>query len=287
MKSRLDQLIMAALEEDIGNADITSEAIEPLREMSKARVIAKMPGVVCGLDVAARIFQIRDDEIQVNICCEEGQIVKNGDILLEVAGPARSILGAERVALNILGRMCGIASMTRKFVDKAGPNGPRILDTRKIMPLWRDLAKRAVRAGGGYNHRNGLYDMVLLKENHLIAAGGITRAVQEVRLRYGSKFVVEVETTDLDEVKEALEAGVDKIMLDNMPLEEMRKAVKYVNKSVPLEASGNVTLDRIPELTEIGVDEVSVGALTHSSPDLDISLLFVRDEVVMQRAAAG
>ena len=276
MESRLDQLIMAALEEDIGNADITSEAIEPLRNQSKARVVSKMPGVVCGLDITARVFQIRDEGIQVKICCEEGKNVKEDDVLLELTGPARSILGAERVALNILGRMCGIATMTRKFVDKAGPNGPRILDTRKIMPLWRDLAKRAVRAGGGYNHRNGLYDMVLLKENHLIAAGGITRAVHEVRLRYGSKFVVEVETTSLDEVKEALEAGVDKIMLDNMPLEEMRQAVEYVNKSVPLEASGNVTLDRIPDLVAIGVDEVSVGALTHSSPDLDISLLFIR-----------
>ena len=167
--------------------------------------------------------------------------------------------------------------MTRKFVDAAGPGGPRILDTRKIMPLWRDMAKRAVRAGGGYNHRNGLYDMVLLKENHLIAAGGITRAVEEVRQRYGHRYIVETETTCLAEVEEALEAGVDKIMLDNMSLEEMREAVKRVQGRVILEASGNVSIERMPALAKLGVDEISIGALTHSSPDLDISLLFLRE----------
>ncbi len=277
MVYNLDGLLKAALREDVGSGDVTSAAIEPLQSASRARVIAKAPGVVCGTDVAARVFQLCDERIETSQYCRDGDFVDVGSVLLHLSGPARSVLSAERVALNILGRLCGIATMTRKFVDAAGPDGPRILDTRKIMPLWRDLAKRAVRTGGGYNHRNGLYDMVLLKENHLIAAGGITRAVEEVRQRYGRRYIVETETTCLAEVEEALEAGVDKIMLDNMSLDEMREAVKRVQGRVILEASGNVSIERMPALAKLGVDEISIGALTHSSPDLDISLLFLRE----------
>ena len=277
MVFNLDGLLKAALREDVGAGDVTSEAIKPLGSTSRAQIVAKAPGAVCGTDVASRVFILADERIEAKIRNVDGDYVDTASVLVDLEGPARSLLSAERTALNIMGRLCGIATMTRKFVDAAGPNGPRILDTRKIMPLWRDLAKRAVRAGGGYNHRNGLYDMVLLKENHLIAAGGITTAVQEVRARYGHRYIVEVETTCLDEVKEALAANVDKIMLDNMTLEEMREAVRLVDGRVTLEASGNVTLERMPALSALGVNEISVGSLTHSSPDLDISLLFLRD----------
>jgi len=268
-------LIERALEEDIGTGDVTTDWIIPADQWSSAVILAKAPGVVAGLDIAAHIFHLLDDRIVFTPQIADGDAVNPKDLIARIEGPARGILGGERVALNFLQRLSGIATLTRAFVQAVAGTRAIILDTRKTTPGLRSLAKYAVRMGGGTNHRIGLYDMVLIKENHIQAAGSITEAVRRVRRHNGAGLPIEVEVRNLEELREALALEVDRIMLDNMSCEAMRQAVALVNGRVPLEASGNVTLATVREIAETGVDYISSGALTHSAKALDLSLLFV------------
>lgn len=258
--------------EDTGIEDVTTNAIVPEDHMSKARIIAKADGIIAGHMFASQVFKILDNGISYDELKKDGERIKNGDILAVVEGKTRAILTGERVALNILQRLSGIATLTGHFVEALGDTGAKILDTRKTTPGLREMEKYAVRVGGGHNHRENLTVMALIKENHISAAGSIKEAVTKVRER--TKVPVEVEVKNMDELKEAIKLDVDRIMLDNWDLESTRGAVSFVNKKVPLEASGNMTIDRIREVARTGVDFISVGALTHSFQALDISLLF-------------
>ena len=271
-KHIIHRLIQSALEEDIGTGDITTTAALTGAEVGRAKAFAKANIVVAGIDVFREVFLFLDESIQFSGNCEDGRVVKKGGILAEVSGNLGSILTAERVALNIFQRMCGIATLTRQYVDEIKGTPAKILDTRKTMPGLRCLDKYAVRIGGGTNHRSGLYDGVLIKDNHIVAAGGISKALARVRGHIPHTLKIEVEVKNLQEVEEALIAGADIIMLDNMTNEDMRKAVAIVNGKVPLEASGNVTLANVKKIAETGVDFISVGALTHSVSASDISL---------------
>ncbi len=269
-------LIQAALDEDVGPGDFTTLWTVPEGRRAEARIVAKAHGVVAGSEVAAESFRRVDPTLEIEIAAPDGTPVKPGDLAMRVAGPARSILTAERTALNFLQRLSGVATVTRRYVKAVEGTGARVIDTRKTTPGMRTLEKRAVVAGGGTNHRHGLHDMVMIKDNHIAAAGGITAAVAAVRARNERGLRVEVETTSLDEVREALAAGVDRIMFDNMPPALMRDAVDLVGAHrgprPETEASGGITLDSIRAAAETGVDFVSVGALTHSAPALDLSL---------------
>jgi nicotinate-nucleotide pyrophosphorylase (carboxylating) len=271
-KHILRRLIQSALEEDIGTGDITTTAALTGAEVGRAKAFAKSNIVVAGIDVFRAVFLFLDESIQFSCNCEDGRVVKKGGILAEVSGNLGSILTAERVALNFFQRMCGIATLTRQYVDEIKGTPAKILDTRKTMPGLRCLDKYAVRIGGGTNHRSGLYDGVLIKDNHIAAAGGISKALARVRGHIPHTLKIEVEVKNLQEVEEALIAGADIIMLDNMTNEDMRKAVAFVKGKVPLEASGNVTLANVKQIAETGVDFISVGALTHSVQASDISL---------------
>ena len=271
-KHIIHRLIQSALEEDIGTGDITTTAALTGAEVGRAKAFAKANIVVAGIDVFREVFLFLDESVQFSGNCEDGRVVKKGGILAEVSGNLGSILTAERVALNIFQRMCGIATLTRQYVDEIKGTPAKILDTRKTMPGLRCLDKYAVRIGGGTNHRSGLYDGVLIKDNHIVAAGGISKALARVRGHIPHTLKIEVEVKNLQEVDEALIAGADIIMLDNMTNEDMRKAVAIVNGKVPLEASGNVTLANVKKIAETGVDFISVGALTHSVSASDISL---------------
>ena len=269
-------LIEAALAEDVGDGDRTSLWTVPADREVTARVVAKAKGVIAGVEVARQVFAAVDGALRVSAAVADGDAVRPGSEVLRVEGSARSVLTAERVALNFLQHLSGVASLTRLYVDQVAGTGARILDTRKTTPGMRLLEKAAVRAGGGTNHRVGLFDMVLIKENHIAAAGGIPAAVAAVRRSNSEGLRVEVETTSLSEVEEALGLGVDVILLDNMPLPLLREAVDLVRRArsrVQTEASGGVTLASVRGIAESGVDFVSVGALTHSAPALDLSLL--------------
>ncbi len=264
--------IRRALAEDLGErGDVTSDSILPAAAALEARLLAKQEGVIAGLDVAAAVFAQVDAAIRFTPRVDEGQRVRAGDLLAEVRGPARSLLAAERTALNFLGRMSGIASLTRRFVDAVAGTGAVILDTRKTAPGLRRVDKLAVQRGGGRNHRLGLYDMILIKDNHIDAAGSLAAAVQAARAAHPD-LPLEVETRTLAEVEAALALGVKRILLDNMTLDEMRQAVRLTAGRARLEASGNVTLERVRAIAETGVDYISVGALTHSAPVFDLSL---------------
>ena len=271
-----DRLIEAALAEDIGAGDWTTLWTVGENVRATAAVVAKGDGVIAGIDVARAVFAAVDSRLDVVALASEGERVAPGAQVLRIEGTARSILSAERVALNFLQHLSGVATLTRSYVDLVAGTGARILDTRKTMPGLRSLEKAAVRAGGGTNHRVGLFDMVLVKENHIAAAGGITAAVQAVRRQNAAGLRVEVETTTLAQVDEALAAEVDVILLDNMALPMLREAVARVRGSprpVQTEASGGVNLDTVRPIAECGVDLISVGALTHSASALDLSLL--------------
>lgn len=270
-----DAAIEAALREDMPEGDITSESIVPAGAASEAVFLAKEDGVLAGLTVARRVFEIVDTRIEFRGECPDGTAFRKGDVLARIKGPTVSLLKAERTALNFLQRLSGIATATRRFVDAVAGTKARILDTRKTTPGLRLLEKYAVRMGGGTNHRLSLSDMVLIKDNHLRYVGSITEAVRRARARVPSGVKVEVEVTTVDEAREALAAAADIIMLDNMPIEGMKAAVALDAGRVPLEVSGNVTLERVREIAATGVDFISVGALTHSSPALDISLEFL------------
>ena len=268
------QIIRRALDEDIGPGDVTSQWTLPAELELEGKLLAKADGVVAGLAVAAAVFHLVDERVRFISLCQDGQRVRAGDVLAVVQGPARAVLGAERTALNFLQRMSGIATATRRYVDAVAGTRAVILDTRKTAPGLRVLDKWAVRLGGGQNHRFGLFDMVLIKDNHIAAAGGITQAVARVRAHNQAGLPVEVEVKSLAELEEALaiQPPLDRIMLDNMDLETMRRAVEMTAGRVPLEASGGVSLERVRAIAETGVDYISVGALTHSVTALDISL---------------
>jgi len=276
---RIDHLIDLALGEDLPAGDITTEAIIPADLMTDAVLLAKQDGVLAGIDVAGRVFARVDSRVELVKIKEDGQEFKPGDTLAEIKGPAASVLKAERTALNFLQRLCGVATLTREFVRAVEGTGARILDTRKTTPGWRILEKYAVRLGGGQNHRLNLSEMVLIKDNHIRAAGGIAPALKKARAyleQKGLKEVkIEVETTSLEEVREALENGADWIMLDNMDHAQIKAAVELVGRKVPLEVSGKVRLENVRSLALTGVDYISVGALTHSFRSADISLEFL------------
>jgi len=266
------KLIQSALEEDIGTGDITTTAVLIGDETGKATAFAKADLVAAGIDVFRETFLVLDSRIQFIGCCEDGQVVQKGGSLAEISGNLGSILTAERVALNFLQRMCGIATLTRKYVDAIQGTRAKILDTRKTAPGLRCLDKYAVKIGGGMNHRFGLYDGLLIKDNHIAAAGGISKALTRARGRFPHTLKVEVEVKNLSELEEAFASGADTIMLDNMTVGDMKKAVDIINRRVPLEASGNVSLANVRQIAETGVDFISVGALTHSVLASDISL---------------
>lgn len=266
------EIITRALAEDIGSGDITSDWTIPPDLHLKGDLVAKQVGVIAGLEVAALAFAAVDPGVQFTPLASDGDRVTRGTVVARVVGPARSILTAERTALNFLQRMSGIATDTRRFVDAVAGTRAVILDTRKTCPGLRLLDKWAVRLGGGQNHRTGLYDMVLIKDNHIAAAGGITQAVRKARERVPRGILIEVEVKSLAELDEALALGVDRIMLDNMSLDDIREAVRRTQGRVKLEVSGGVTLSTVTKIAATGVDYISVGALTHSPQALDISL---------------
>jgi nicotinate-nucleotide pyrophosphorylase (carboxylating) len=270
--SEVELIIENALQEDIGTGDITTEALFPENTKCKAIIIAKEDGVVAGLPVAERVFRKLDKNILWNEKKRESEPVKPKDILAEIEGSTRAILTGERVALNFLQRLSGIATLTSKFVKAVQGLPVKILDTRKTAPGLRILDKYAVSIGGGYNHRFGLYDGILIKDNHIKLAGGITHAVKLLRQEVKSESKIEVETSTLVEVKEAIETGVDIIMLDNMPTEIMLETVKLINGKALTEASGGINLQNVRKVAETGVDFISIGALTHSPRALDIGL---------------
>jgi nicotinate-nucleotide pyrophosphorylase (carboxylating) len=272
--TQLVAIVQRALDEDIGDGDVTTLCTVPSDAVAEGSFYAKQAGVAAGLEVARLAFSLVDERARFFPRITDGDRVAQGDVIATVAGPARALLSAERVALNFLQRMSGIATMTRQFVDAVHGTSAVILDTRKTVPGLRLLDKWAVRLGGGQNHRTGLYDMVLIKENHIAAVGSISEAVARVRQKDERARDIEVEVTNLDELEEALGQNVDRIMLDNMSLAEMREAVHLTAGRVPLEASGNVSLDNVADVAATGVDFISIGMLTHSVKALDISLLF-------------
>jgi nicotinate-nucleotide pyrophosphorylase (carboxylating) len=279
MKS-LDRVVKTALEEDLGSGDITSRLTLGPRSDSEGIILARQDGVLAGLPVVERVFLHLDPKVVVTAMIAEGDEFRSGQIVAELAGPTAAILAGERVALNLLQRLCGVATLTARFVKAVAGTGATVLDTRKTTPGLRELEKYAVRMGGGINHRMGLWDGILIKENHIHAAGGLTEAVARVRsgLRQdGSRYLVVVEAADERQVREAIDAGVDRILLDNMETDRIRRMVELVRSRtdppVQLEASGGINLKNVREIAETGVDFVSIGALTHSVPAVDISLL--------------
>lgn len=260
------------LAEDIGAEDVTTNAVVPEDQRSKARIVTKACGIIAGHLFASQVFNTLDGGLHYKELKKDGERVQNGDILAIIEGKTRAILTGERLALNIFQRLSGIATLTGRFVEAVRHTDTKILDTRKTTPGLREMEKYAVRMGGGYNHRENLTVMALIKENHILAAGSIKEAVTKVRER--TKVPVEVEVTNMDELKETIKLDVDRIMLDNWDLESTRNAVLFINKKVPLEASGNMTIERVREVAQTGVDFISVGALTHSPQALDMSLLF-------------
>jgi nicotinate-nucleotide pyrophosphorylase (carboxylating) len=269
----LDRIIENALLEDIHTGDITTLAVVPGCRKIQARILAKEPMVLCGVSIAARVFHFLDHGIDFKSNKTDGSLLATGDIIADIKGNASPLLQGERVALNLLQRMCGIATSTSQFVEAVKGTNAQVVDTRKTTPGLRQLEKYAVRTGGGRNHRTGLYDGVLIKENHIAAAGGISLAVQRAREYIPHTMKIEIETETLLQVREAIDAGADIIMLDNMDTKTMRTAVNLIAGRALVEASGGVNLDTIREIAETGVDLISVGALTHSARAMDISML--------------
>ncbi|MFV0553168.1 MAG: carboxylating nicotinate-nucleotide diphosphorylase [Mangrovibacterium sp.] len=264
-------LLDLALEEDVASGDITTDNLIAQSEVREAFWRAKEDGVVAGLQLAEMAFLRLDSNLQWMPLVQDGDAVKKGDVVVRFSASYRAILSAERIALNFVQRLSGIATETRKYVDTIAHTSTQILDTRKTLPAYRLLDKYAVKMGGGTNHRIGLYDMVMIKDNHIDIAGGITQAVQEIRAKVSSEIKIEVETTNIEQVEEAVQAGADIIMLDNMSNADMAEAVKCIAARAKTEASGNMNLERLAEVAATGVDFISVGALTHSVRALDIS----------------
>jgi nicotinate-nucleotide pyrophosphorylase (carboxylating) len=273
--TEIDRIIETGLREDIAGGDITTDLLFDPDEQGRGLFRAKQDGVIAGLPVAVRVFAKLDLAARFSSLVHDGDAVKAGQPIAEVSGAIRTILTGERLALNLLQRMSGIASLTRKYVDAVAGLPVKILDTRKTAPGLRLLDKYAVRCGGATNHRINLNELAMVKDNHLKAAGGIGPAVAKLRAGATSPIRIEVETANLDQVREALAAGADIIMLDNMDLATMREAVALIAKRVPVEASGSIALDQVRAVAETGVDLISIGRLTHSAPALDISMKLV------------
>jgi len=267
--------VRRALEEDIGSGDVTTNSIVPPEATMRGQIIAKQAGIVAGLDVAQAACQLLDERVTFTAHVAEGARVENRQVLATVSGPARALLTAERTALNFLGRMSGIATLTRRFVDAVAGTRAVILDTRKTAPGLRAVDKLAVLRGGGQNHRIGLYDMILVKDNHIDFAGSLAEAVRRIHAA-GLELEVEVEARTLADVQAALDLGVRRIMLDNMTPDMVRQAVQLSAGRAKLEASGNVTLENVRQIAETGVDYISIGALTHSAPVFDVSLVWMK-----------
>lgn len=274
----MDRLIKEALEEDIGNEDVTTNAVMPEYKRGRVKLICKQDGVICGLNVFERAFKLLDEHTIIEIFVKDGDTVKKGQRIAMVSGDIRVLLSGERVALNFLQRMSGIATYTRSVVNLLDGCKTKLLDTRKTTPNMRVFEKYAVRCGGGNNHRYNLSDGVLLKDNHIGAAGGVKKAVEMARAYAPFVRKIEVEVENLDMCREALDAGADIIMLDNMSVEDMKKAVEMIGGRAVTECSGNITLENVTRIKETGVDFVSSGALTHSAPILDLSLKELRPE---------
>ena len=272
MKLNADKLILSALQEDITSEDITTNSVMRGYQLGEVDLICKEDGIIAGLDVFKRVFELLDEKTEVTFTCKDGSAVKSGEKLGVVRGDIRVLLSGERTALNYLQRMSGIATYTRKIADLLEGTNTRLLDTRKTTPNMRIFEKYAVKVGGGYNHRYNLSDGILLKDNHIGAAGGVKEAVMMAKEYAPFVRKIEVEVENLDMLKEALEAGADIIMLDNMSIEDMKEAVRLAAGRAETECSGNVTKENVAKLTDIGVDYISSGALTHSSPILDLSL---------------
>ena len=271
----LDRVVITAFEEDLGTAgDITSSATVSANAMATAAVVARRRGVIAGLNVAARAFMLIDPSLEIDVLAADGDQVEQGCPLLQVSGNARSILTGERTALNFLGHLSGVATETRKLVDAISHSKARICCTRKTTPGLRALEKYAVRCGGGFNHRFGLGDGLLIKDNHIVAADGIAAAVRNAKSKIGHMIKVEVEVDRLDQIEAALESGADVIMLDNMDPKTMVEAVALINDRAVVEASGSITIDTAAAVAEAGVDVISVGWITHSAPCLDVGLDF-------------
>lgn len=272
MKINVDDYIINTLKEDITSEDVSTNAVMPEDKQGKADLICKQDGIVCGIDVFERTFKILDDTSRFEANFKDGDFVKKGDLIGVIYGDVKAILSGERTALNYLQRMSGIATMTRDYVNELKGYKTVLLDTRKTTPNMRPFEKHAVKVGGATNHRYNLSDGVLLKDNHIGAAGSVTKAIEMARAYAPFVRKIEIETETLDQVKEALDAGADIIMLDNMDNGTMRKAVEMIGDKAQTECSGNVTKERLKEIAEIGVDFVSCGALTHSAMIMDVSL---------------
>ena len=272
MALNADELILSALREDITSEDITTNSVMREYQLGEVELICKQDGVIAGLDVFKRTFELLDSKTEVTFTKKDGDTVKNGDKIGVVRGDIRVLLSGERTALNYLQRMSGIATYTRSIADLLKSSKTKLLDTRKTTPNMRVFEKYAVKVGGGYNHRYNLSDGILLKDNHIGAAGGVKEAVQLAKEYAPFVRKIEIEVENLDMLKEALDAGADIIMLDNMSVEDMKEAVKLVSGKAETECSGNVTKENVERLVDIGVDYISSGALTHSSPILDLSL---------------
>lgn len=271
----IEAIIRLGLMEDIGEGDVTTLCTISPAAMQSGKFIAKEAGVIAGLEVAQAVFAILDERVQFTAHLTDGAEVEKGQVFAEINGPVRAILSGERLALNFMQRMSGVATLTRQFVQAVAGTNAVILDTRKTAPGLRAFDKWAVRLGGGQNHRFGLYDMVLIKDNHIAAVGSITEAVHRVREQDVKRRPIEVEVKNQAELAEALTLNLDRILLDNMNLAQMRQAVELAGGRTPLEASGNVSLKTVAEIAATGVDFISSGALTHSARALDISLLLV------------
>ncbi len=271
----IKDILRLALEEDIGHGDITTTFTIPEDHRSRAILVAKGNFIVAGMPFAREVFHIMDPSTGFRIFHEEGSKAARGDIVAELSGNTRTLLSCERVSLNILQRLCGIATLTTAFVEKVRGTGVKIVDTRKTTPGLRFMEKYAVRMGGGSNHRFGLYDGILIKDNHIEAVGSITAAVSSARQAHHLSKI-EVEVGNLNALKEAINAGADVVMLDNMSIEDMKEAVSMAKGKVIIEASGNMSLDRVRDVAETGVDLISIGTLTHSAPAADISMKIVR-----------
>lgn len=272
MKLQADELLRQALQEDITSEDITTNAVMPEAKKGEVELICKQDGIIAGLDVFARVFQLLDETVTVDLMCRDGDAVKAGQKMAVVTGDIRVLLSGERVALNYLQRMSGIATYTKSIARLLEGSATRLLDTRKTTPNMRVFEKYAVKVGGGYNHRYNLSDGILLKDNHIGAAGGVREAVQMAKEYAPFVRKIEIEVENLEMVREAVDAGADIIMLDNMSPDEMKEAVKMIDGRAETECSGNVTRENVEKLVDIGVDYISSGALTHSAPILDISL---------------
>lgn len=272
LQMEIDSIIINAIKEDINYIDVTTDYLIPEDSVSTAKYVAKDSGILCGIDIALRVFTLLDDKTEFNIKLQDGDRVENGDTIATITGKTKVLLKGERTALNLLQHLSGIATMTNRLVKLVESTNASIADTRKTLPGLRSLQKYAVTVGGGKNHRYNLSDCAMLKDTHLDAYGSITNAVKALREKLGHTVMIEVETENLNEVEEALNCGADIIMLDNMDIETMSKAVKIASGKAKIEASGNVTEETVVSIAKTGVDIISVGAITHSVKAFDISM---------------